>query len=594
MSLSSNPSGPAAAPAGSAPDAEACRAQLRRIVTSPGFDASDRDRRFLSFVVEEALAGRADRIKAYAIAVEVFGRDPSFDPQSDPIVRVEAGHLRRAIDRYYLGEGRADPVEITIPKGGYVPRFVWRAPSGDPGPAAGPAAGPAPAALETPAATPVRPAAPRRWLGGGLRGLAVAAGLAAGVAVLAGVALFRAPEPARPGAPDLPRLLVEPFADLTPSPDSAAIAQGLTLEVVSRISKFRDIVVVAGGDRGAAPEAAADLAPRYALSGSVDLDDGHLRLQALLTDRSGAVVWADTYTDALSVGRVMEIEQDIARKVATALAQPYGVIFRADAARPVPDAPEDWAAYACTLSYYAYRQSLDAPAHAKVRRCLEQAVERFPDYATAWGLLAQTYIDEVRFRFPADPAETEPPVTRALAAARRAVDLDPANVRGLQAEMFALTFAGEFDAALEIGAQAMAINPNDTELMGEYGYRLALSGRWDEGCALVEEARTRNPVALVYYESALALCAYTRGDLDAAQMWIRKADVPDNPQYHVIAALIHGEAGDPAEVAWIRQNAPHVYADPRSEIALRVRRPEDVDRFLASLRKAGLPVPGQD
>jgi len=152
---------------------------------------------------------------------------------------------------------------------------------------------------------------------------------------------------------------------------------------------------------------AADLAPRYALSGSVDLDDGHLRLQALLTDRSGAVVWADTYTDALSVGRVMEIEQDIARKVATALAQPYGVIFRADAARPVPDAPEDWAAYACTLSYYAYRQSLDAPAHAKVRRCLEQAVERFPDYATAWGLLAQTYIDEVRFRFPADPAETE-------------------------------------------------------------------------------------------------------------------------------------------------------------------------------------------
>jgi hypothetical protein len=76
---------------------------------------------FLAYVVEESLAGRADRIKAYSIATTVFGRDASFDPQSDPIVRVEAGHLRRALERYYLGAGREDPVEITIPRGVTVP-----------------------------------------------------------------------------------------------------------------------------------------------------------------------------------------------------------------------------------------------------------------------------------------------------------------------------------------------------------------------------------------------------------------------------------------------------------------------------------------
>jgi len=65
----------------------AVRAELSRILASPRFDASERNRGFLAYVVEEALAGRTGRIKAYAIATEVFGRDPKFDPQLDSIVR---------------------------------------------------------------------------------------------------------------------------------------------------------------------------------------------------------------------------------------------------------------------------------------------------------------------------------------------------------------------------------------------------------------------------------------------------------------------------------------------------------------------------
>ncbi|TJV15109.1 MAG: hypothetical protein E5Y16_33245, partial [Mesorhizobium sp.] len=107
---------------------EDCRAQLARILNSADFDATGRERRFLSHVVEETLAGRGDRIKAYSIAVEVFGRDMSFDPQTDPIVRIEAGHLRRGLERYYLTAGQDDPILITIAKGGYVPTFSVRSP----------------------------------------------------------------------------------------------------------------------------------------------------------------------------------------------------------------------------------------------------------------------------------------------------------------------------------------------------------------------------------------------------------------------------------------------------------------------------------
>src|SRR5262249_37680317 len=93
------------------------RAQLDRILASADFDVPGRVRRFLDYVVTEALSGRASRIKAYSIAVEVFGRDATFDPQSDPVVRMEAGRVRRALERYYLTAGSSDPIVITIPKG---------------------------------------------------------------------------------------------------------------------------------------------------------------------------------------------------------------------------------------------------------------------------------------------------------------------------------------------------------------------------------------------------------------------------------------------------------------------------------------------
>ena len=99
------------------------QAQLERILASPDFDVPERARTFLNYVVTESLSGRADRIKAYTIAVEVFGRGATFDPQSDPVVRIEAGRVRRGLERYYLTAGSSDPIVITIPKGSYAPAF---------------------------------------------------------------------------------------------------------------------------------------------------------------------------------------------------------------------------------------------------------------------------------------------------------------------------------------------------------------------------------------------------------------------------------------------------------------------------------------
>ena len=99
---------------------------LAQIIASRAFRASARRKRLLSFLVEETLAGRADRLKPYAIAVDGLGCDETFNPQIDPLVRLEVGRLRRDLEHYYLTDGRADSLRITIPKGGSVPVFERR------------------------------------------------------------------------------------------------------------------------------------------------------------------------------------------------------------------------------------------------------------------------------------------------------------------------------------------------------------------------------------------------------------------------------------------------------------------------------------
>jgi hypothetical protein len=106
-------------------EAEICAA-LDRVLASTHFRAAPQLSSFLRFVIEKTLVGRADRIKGYDIAVGALGRGDNFDPQTDPIVRVEAGRLRRALQAYYAGPGRHDEIVIKLPLGSYIPTFERR------------------------------------------------------------------------------------------------------------------------------------------------------------------------------------------------------------------------------------------------------------------------------------------------------------------------------------------------------------------------------------------------------------------------------------------------------------------------------------
>jgi TolB-like protein len=105
---------------------QAIEQQLDRITSSDEFRKCPQLLRFLRFAVQEALSGRNGGSKERLIGMEVFGRAADYDAGSDPVVRVEARRLRRKLAEYYSGDGREDPIEICLPKGGYLPTFEAR------------------------------------------------------------------------------------------------------------------------------------------------------------------------------------------------------------------------------------------------------------------------------------------------------------------------------------------------------------------------------------------------------------------------------------------------------------------------------------
>jgi len=570
-----------------APSAEEVQDQLERILGSESVHLPERARRFLVYVVTETLAGRSHYLKAYTIAEVVFGRQ-NFDAQGDPAVRIEAGRIRRELERYYLMAGGSEPVVITIPKGRYVP--IFQASSHCRGDTADAAMAPPspvsvePSSSEVVAAPAASRSAGKRWL---IAGAAMAAAIAAG-------AIFLGLRPASKEVASInsrPTIAVDRFDDIAGGSRFSGISGGVTDEIMSKLAKFKDILVVdaSGNDQ----EAVSGLQnARYALQGSVRQDGDRVRSTARLVRRSdGAVIWANHYDSDLRIQSVFEVETALAEEIATAVAQPFGVVFQTDIA---PDGAGGWDAYDCSLSYYNYRRSMTAEALQTAQECLRSVTEKFPSDATSLAFLSLTYLDQVRFPYKLGTKPSPKILETASELAKKSAVIDPQNPRVLQALMLTSFFRNDVDAALEAGAAAYQLNPNDTEVAGEYGLRLSMAGKWDTGCDLVSKAVSRNAGPQGYYEVGMALCAFMRGDLQAAELWSRMSDLNYNPMHRMVLASILGASGKieqaKRELDWLDTKAPALMPVVKREISMRLARPQDQERVLAGLRAAGAAV----
>ena len=572
------------------PTAAAVRAALADILASPDFVASERARKFLQYVVEETLAGRSERIKAFSVALEVFGRDQTFDAQNDPVVRIEAGRLRRALERYYLLAGQNDAIVIEIPKGGYIPIFATRI--ADPPIEAALPSSPSGAPSQEPAVWPRR-----RLL------LAAAAALVAIVFAFAWHLFGPIRDQTKQAnqLPAGPSLLVLPFVDLGEGATSALYSAALTDEIVTSLAHFKEITVL-GVRTSQTVGSNADIVRlhdefkvKYVLEGSVRANSARIIVSGRLLDAaSGKVLWSQQYEDPVTAANLFSIPVSTAKEVAAAIAQPYGVVVQAESARASANPPDDLEAYLCTLQYYVYRPKPSPEGHAAVRACLERSVARFPTYATAWALLAQIYVDEARHGLnplAGDFAARD----RALTAGREAARLEPENPRALQALATALFYTHHVDEAFEVGERAIALTPNDAELLGQFGQLVGLSGRLERGRALVEQAIARNPAHSDFDRGVLALIAYMQFDYDTALTEITRANLQQLPIYHQVAAIIYAQKGlddkAHAAAAEFQRLMPNFAPNLWAELDIR-NMPREIQLHIADgMRKSGIAVP---
>jgi adenylate cyclase len=323
---------------------------LQRVVASRDFVNSERKRRFLKFVVQETLAGHAGRIKAYSIALDAFDRDPSFNPVADPVVRIEAGRLRRCLEHYYLGEGAADRIRITIPKGGYVPHFIVTDGDGRSVPKAlddadQPNAGqlgeliPAKAAADPARAVagssspPVAPSRLRllkrpRWLA------SILSLLLALIIVLWGATLIfqtRILAEGQTAARQAPSLMVPPFANDSGDPALNSFARSITEDVIGGLIGFENVLVF-GVDPGSPSGTGTALRAAvpdidYVLKGRLSTAGNQIQITvALLQVADDQYLWSGRFCREFSPGTMIDVLHDIALQVAGVLAQPHGVL----------------------------------------------------------------------------------------------------------------------------------------------------------------------------------------------------------------------------------------------------------------------------
>jgi serine/threonine-protein kinase len=480
-------------------EAEGARRELERVLESAVFRRNERLSGFLRFVVERSLEGRTQELKESVIAIEVFGRRPGYNPKHDPIVRTEASRLRARLSQYYAEEGKADPLVIDLPRGGYVPVFreVVQLPS-------------------THAAT--------------VRKLLAAVLL---VIILAGGGWWIN----RRSAPIAIAAL--PFVDL--SQDSAGyFADGLTSEIIRNLSIIDGLAVrsqtssfVFKGKPRNIHEAGKQLAADYILEGSVLRAKRQLRINAqFIRVRDDFPVWSGRYDRELT--DVFTVQDEISRGIVNSLRIKLG-----GGRRRYETSVEAY-------DLYLRARSLEMlPRLTGISRGLglfEQAIAKDPSFAPAYGGLAAGHAARAGFdEFVGRSGE----MSEGWAAAQKAIQIDPLLAEAYNALGMMQARDAHWPQAEQSFRRAIELAPADPLWRLHFSEFLLLPlGRIEEAIRQLRVAEKADPLSAAVH-SALQGALTAAGKFEEAERDCAKtANEEQKNLCLAIAQAHHGKAAE--------------------------------------------------
>jgi eukaryotic-like serine/threonine-protein kinase len=394
---------------------------------------------------------------------------------------------------------------------------------------------------------------------------------------------------------------VLPFKYSGSNVDVAAFAEGLTDDIVTNMSKFSYLRVIARSSTARYAQQAADvrtaateLGARYVMEGSIRQAGAKVRIAVRLIDAvSGASLWAETYDRMFSPETTLELLDDVVPRIVATVGDTQGILAHSMSEALRNRDPQSLTPSEALLRSFGFHQHVNAEEHLAGVTALEHAVKQAPDRADCWAMLGWLYRAEYTHGFNAQPDS----MNRAITAARRAVNLAPSNQMAYAALASAHFYRREFGAFRAAAERALELNRMEGYTTAFLGMHFAFSGDWERGCALSLRSTQLNPNHPGWYWLPIVLNAYRQNEADRGLELALRINMPGLWTVQVALTVIYSqlEQMDQAHTTLraLLDLRPDFGAIAQQELS-KWWQPDLAEQMLADLRKAGLDVSGSE
>ena len=289
-----------------------------------------------------------------------------------------------------------------------------------------------------------------------------------------------------------PTIAVLPLTNLSGDPRNDHLCEGIAEDIIASLARFRNLIVIARHSAflfnlsaNPAQEVQNRLGVRYILGGSLRRADKRLRIAVELIDAATeTALWSDRFN--LELEDLFDLQDEIAGAVAARLSTQIDI---AERRQELPH-PRDMRAYGLVVRGRHLILKFTKEANWHARRLFEEAIEFAPEYGRAFSALSRTHNLDWRYAWSATPKDS---LESAIVLARRAKELDRLDAHGFAELGYAKLYSKQHDEALVEYAQALALNPNDSDIIAEYADALVYAEQPQRSVELLEKAMRLNP-----------------------------------------------------------------------------------------------------
>ena len=473
------------------PEAIEIRKQLAEVLGSSDFTASNRLKDFLTYIVEMSLQGKKKLLKAYTIAVDVFGMPEDFDSQINPIVRMEASRLRSKLDHYYLRNPNVS-IYIAIPKGSYHAEFSFNS-------------------IQKNRATKISSST-----------------------------FFKG------GDSYLSSIILLPLVNISESSECARFINGLSSELNNALTKFKQLKIIDGtlpldSYFGHETKGSTKGRPRFLLKGMVQIDNNFCRVWISLVDTTTEYnVWAQKFEGDLVDQSIFELQENITKNVVFSISDDFGLINRTLLQEYAEGKSEKSIVQKAHVLYWNFSSAMSLKLFKPTLKIVEQAIKKEPNNAQLQAMLADMYALDYEWSFNTIGNALE----KSQQLATTAILSDPECQLAHLIQAFNYFLRGDQDRLYRSGMKAYELNSSSGNTLACLAQWYGIMGNWEGTMELLEKLIEQSPSCPGWCAAILSFYHYVHNNPEAALKEAEKVMMPDTPWDPIFRLLSSASLGN--------------------------------------------------